>query len=84
VKKDDVHVEVENNVMTIRGERRFEEEAKRETYHRVNRSYGKFIRCFTLPMTVDTDKINAGFKEGVLRLVMPKGRRRSRNRSRSK
>jgi HSP20 family protein len=72
VKKDDVHVEVENNVLTIRGERRFEEEAKRENYHRMERSYGGFMRSFTLPTTVDTDKINAGFKDGVLRLVMPK------------
>jgi HSP20 family protein len=72
VKKDDVHVEVENNVLTIRGERRFEEEAKRENYHRVERSYGEFMRSFTLPTTVDTDKINAGFKDGVLRLVLPK------------
>jgi HSP20 family protein len=72
VNKEDVHVEVENKVLTIRGERRFEDEAKRENYHRVERSYGGFMRSFPLPATVDMDKISAGFKDEVLRLVLPK------------
>jgi HSP20 family protein len=72
VKKENVYVSFENNVLTIRGERKFEEEAKRENYHRIERSYGEFVRSFTLPTFVDTNKINAEFKEGVLRVMIPK------------
>ena len=68
----DVDVHVENNVLTLRGERKLDSEVKRESYHRVERSYGAFSRSFTLPNVVDTDKIKAEFKEGVLRLVLPK------------
>jgi len=68
----DVDVRVENNVLTLRGERKLDSEVKRENYHRVERSYGSFSRSFTLPSVVDTDKIKAEFKDGVLRLVLPK------------
>jgi HSP20 family protein len=67
----DVDVRVENNVLTLRGERKFESEVKRENYHRVERAYGTFSRSFTLPNVVDTDKIKADFKDGVLRVVLP-------------
>jgi HSP20 family protein len=68
----DVDVRVENNVLTLTGERRFENEVKREQYHRVERAYGRFSRSFTLPNVVDTANIKAEFKEGLLRVVMPK------------
>jgi len=63
---------VENNVLTLQGERKFESEVKREEYHRVERAYGTFSRSFTLPNVVDTDKIKAEFKDGLLRVVLPK------------
>jgi len=68
----DVQVGVENNVLTLRGERQFESEVKREQYHRVERAYGTFSRSFTLPNVVDTGKIKAEFKDGLLRVVLPK------------
>jgi HSP20 family protein len=68
----DVDVRVENNVLTLRGERKIDDEVKQESYHRVERSYGSFTRSFTLPNVVDTDKIKADFKDGVLQLVLPK------------
>ena len=67
----DVDVRVENNVLTLRGERKFESDVKREQYHRVERDYGSFSRSFTLPNAVDTDKIKAEYKDGVLRVTLP-------------
>jgi HSP20 family protein len=67
----DVDVRVENNTLTLRGERKFESEVKREQYHRVERAYGTFSRSFTLPNVVDTEKIKAEFKDGVLRVTLP-------------
>jgi HSP20 family protein len=67
----DVDVRVENNVLTLRGQRKLDEEVKKENYHRVERSYGTFTRSFTLPTVVDTDKIAAEYKDGVLRLTLP-------------
>lgn len=72
VKKEDVKVSIENNVLTIRGERKFSEETKRENYHRLERSYGEFSRSFSLPNFVDVGKVNAEFKDGMLRVTMPK------------
>ena len=66
-----VDVQVENNVLTLRGERKFDSEVKREQYHRVERAYGTFSRSFTLPSVVDTGKIKAQFKDGVLRVTLP-------------
>lgn len=66
-----VDVQVENNVLTLRGERKFDSEVKREQYHRVERAYGTFSRSFTLPSVVDTGKIKAEFKDGVLRVTLP-------------
>jgi HSP20 family protein len=67
----DVDIRVENNILTLRGERKFDQEVKREHYHRVERAYGTFSRSFTLPSVVDTDKIKAEYKDGVLRVVIP-------------
>ena len=68
----DVDVRVENNVLTLRGERKWSDDVQRESYHRVERAYGSFTRSFTLPNVVDTEKIKADFKEGMLKLVLPK------------
>jgi len=72
VKKEDVQVSFENNVLTIRGERNLSEETEKENYHRVERSYGQFTRSFTLPNFVDSSKIKAEFKDGLLRVTMAK------------
>ena len=72
VKKEDVKVTVEDGVLTIQGERRHEIEEKGKKYHRVERSYGSFVRSFTLPDHVDDTKVKAEYKEGVLHLHLPK------------
>lgn len=71
-KRENVHVTVENNVLTLRGERKFEEETDRDRYHRIERNYGEFMRSFTLPPYIDPQKIHAEFKEGVLAMTLPK------------
>jgi len=72
VKKEDVEVKLEQNVLTLHGERKFEEKTDRENYHRVERHYGEFMRSFTVPLYVDAAKINAEFKDGVLTITLPK------------
>jgi HSP20 family protein len=72
VKKEDVKVAVENGVLTLQGERRQEKEEKGKKYHRVERSYGSFVRSFTLPESVDESGVNAEYKDGVLNLHLPK------------
>ena len=72
VKKEDVKVTVEEGVLTISGERKFEKEEKGKKYHRIERSYGSFLRSFSLPDAADGTKINAEFKDGVLRVHLPK------------
>ena len=67
-----VDVRVENNVLTIRGERTFEQKVQQENYHRLERSYGTFFRSFALPTTIDADKIQAEYRDGVLNLTLPK------------
>jgi HSP20 family protein len=72
VNKDDVKVTVENGVLTITGERKFEKEEKNKKYHRVEREYGTFLRSFALPDAADGDKVAAEFKNGVLQVHLPK------------
>jgi HSP20 family protein len=72
VKKEDVSVMVQNGVLTLQGERKQEREEKGRKYHRVERSYGCFMRSFSLPDHVDETKIKAEFKDGVLHLLLPK------------
>ncbi len=72
VKKEDVKVTVEDGVLMIQGERKHEKEANGKKYHRIERSYGRFIRSFTLPDTVDEGKVKAEYAEGVLNLHLPK------------
>ncbi|MBI4468440.1 MAG: Hsp20/alpha crystallin family protein [Acidobacteria bacterium] len=72
IKKEDVEITLENNVLTLKGTRKLENEEKRENYHRVERAYGTFARSFNLPNTVDAEKIGAEYQDGVLHIHLPK------------
>ncbi len=72
MKREDVDVSIENNVLTVRGERKFEKKDDGDNYHRVERSYGAFTRSFTLPQTVTAEGAKADFTNGVLRVELPK------------
>ena len=71
VKREDISVTFENNVLTLKGERRFESDVAREQFQRVERFYGSFSRSFTLPPTVDAAQISATYKDGVLTVRLP-------------
>lgn len=70
--KDDVNINYEDGILSIRGEKKQEKEEKRKNYHRVERSFGAFERSFRVPSRVLVDKIEAKFKDGVLHLLLPK------------
>jgi HSP20 family protein len=70
--REDIALNLEKNLLTLKGERRFEKETKDENYHRIERSYGGFSRAFSIPATVDEEKIRADYKDGVLKIVLPK------------
>ena len=72
VDKKDVKVDVKDRVLTLKGERSYENEVKEENYYRKERSFGKFQRSFTLPAEVDSEKIKADYKDGVLKIEIPK------------
>ena len=72
MKKEDIELRVENNVLTLQGERKRENETKEEGYFRSERAYGTFSRSFSLPTSVDTSKIGAEYKDGVLSVSLPK------------
>lgn len=72
MKREDVDVSIENNVLTLHGERKFEKKDDGDNYHRVERSYGSFTRSFTLPQTVTADGATADFKNGILRVQLLK------------
>ena len=72
IDEKDIDVQVENNNLTVHGERKFEKEEKEENFRRVERQYGSFTRSFTLPNTVDTENINASYDKGVLRIQLAK------------
>ena len=72
IEEKDLDVRVENNTLTVRGERKFESEEKEENFHRIERSYGSFYRAFTLPTTVDTEHVDAKYTAGVLKLELKK------------
>ena len=72
VEPKDVDVRFENGVLTVKGERKLEKDDKRENYHRVERSYGTFTRSFSLPGTLDPERIKAEAKNGVLEITLPK------------
>ncbi len=70
--RDDFELSVENNVITLKGERKFEKKVEGDNYHRVERSYGAFSRSFTLPQTVTAEGATADFENGILRVSLPK------------
>jgi len=72
VNEKDIDVRVENNLLTIRGERKFEKSVSEENYLRVERTYGSFSRSFSLPNTVNPEAIGAEYKNGVLTVTLPK------------
>ena len=72
IDEKDLNINVENNVLTVSGERKFENEQKEENFHRIERRYGSFTRSFTLPNTVDTEKITADYSNGVLNIHLVK------------
>jgi HSP20 family protein len=72
IKPEELDIRVENNILTIRGERKFEKKVDEKNYLRVERSYGSFARSFSLANTVNTDAIKADYKDGVLTLSIPK------------
>jgi HSP20 family protein len=72
IDEKDIDVRVENNTLTVHGERKIEKEEKEENYRRVERHYGSFTRTFTLPQTVDSEKVSANYDKGVLNITLPK------------
>lgn len=75
MKKEDVKLTVENDVLSISGERKYEQEEKGKKYHRIERSYGSFMRSFSLPEDVDGSKVSAGYKDGMLTVHLQKSER---------
>jgi HSP20 family protein len=71
MRREDIHLTFENGVLTLKGERKFEQETKRENFQRMERRYGSFSRSFTLPNTVDAARISAAYKDGVLTIRLP-------------
>ena len=72
VDRKDIALQLENNVLTLKGDRRFEKETNQENYHRIERSYGGFSRAFTIPTIVDEDRIRADYRDGILKIALPK------------
>jgi HSP20 family protein len=72
VKIEDIDIRVENQTLTIKGHRKFEKDEAVKGYHRIERGYGEFVRSFAVPSTVDTDKVGADYKNGVLTVTLPR------------
>jgi HSP20 family protein len=72
VKIEDIDIRVENNTLSLKGHRKFEKDEKVKGFHRLERSYGDFVRTFALPNTVDNEKVTADYKNGVLSISLPK------------
>ena len=72
VNEEDLKVSLENSTLTIQGERKFEKEEKEENFHRIERRYGSFTRTFKLPNTVDSERVEAGYDKGVLKITLAK------------
>ncbi len=70
--QDAIDIQIEDNVLILKGERQFEKKSEDETYHRIERSYGNFMRTFTLPNSVDRQGVKASYESGVLKIVMSK------------
>jgi HSP20 family protein len=72
INEKDIDIKLENNTLTVRGERTFEKEEKEENFHRIERRYGSFARSFTLPNTVDPENVEANYENGVLQVKLAK------------
>jgi len=72
VNEEDLNVSVENDTLTVQGERKFEKEEKEENFHRIERRYGSFTRTFKLPNTVDAEKVDASYEKGILKITLAK------------
>src|SRR5579864_2054767 len=72
IDEKDIDIRLENNVLTVHGERKIEKEEKEENFRRIERQYGSFTRTFTLPSTVDAERIQADYDKGILKIVLPK------------
>jgi HSP20 family protein len=72
IKKDEIYIDIKDNVLTISGERKVKNETKEESYYKIESTYGKFVRSFTLPKNVDIEKIEANSSDGVLEVKIPK------------
>lgn len=72
MEEKDLDIRVENNTLTVKGERKFEKDEKEENFHRIERRYGSFYRAFTLPSTVDTENVGASYNAGILKLELNK------------
>jgi HSP20 family protein len=68
----DIDIQLENGTLTVKGERKFERDEKNKGFHRMERSYGSFVRIFTVPETVDSEHVKAGYEAGVLTITLPK------------
>ena len=72
VVREDIEIQIDDNTLTLKGERRFSKDVQEESYLRIERTYGSFHRCFTLPATIHQEKIRAVCRDGVLELTLPK------------
>jgi HSP20 family protein len=72
VSEKEIDITLEDGTLTIKGDRKFDSEARNKGYHRIERGYGSFVRCFSLPESVDPEKIDADYKSGVLTVTLPK------------
>jgi len=72
VSEQDINIQLENNTLSVSGERKFEKNEKEENFHRIERRYGSFTRSFTLPSTVDSEKVNAHYENGILSIQLAK------------
>jgi Molecular chaperone (small heat shock protein) len=72
VELDDIDIRLENGTLTLKGERKFEKNEQHKGYHRIERSYGSFVRYFTLPESIDPERVRADYKNGVLTVTLPK------------
>ncbi len=72
MKESDLDIQLENNLLTVKGERKFEKEEKEENFHRIERRYGSFYRSFTIPNTVNPESVKASYEAGVLKIDLEK------------
>ena len=72
IERKDITLNLDNNILTLKGERKFEKETRQENYHRIERSYGGFSRAFSIPAMVDEENIRADYKDGILTIALPK------------